>query len=85
MAGEYGRVKVTKSAIKKLKAGDIYRINYGPGNLNNMRVHILANLEEEKQIVLKYWSYRKQRWFYCVESYYYFSLLFGNRHIEKAK
>ncbi len=56
----------------KIIAGDIMRLYYGKGNVNNKRIHILYNFHDENQIAFKYWSRHKHRWIYKIEHYCFF-------------
>ncbi len=41
------------------------------------KYHVVAILEEEKHIVVKYYGKRKQWWHYEVESFYHYDSYFG--------
>ena len=51
--------------------GKSYRICYGPGNINNQRIHIRAVVDDVK-IVCRRWIRRKKRWWYDVKDFWFF-------------
>ena len=63
--------------------GNKLKIFYEKGNPNNKLIHILAVVDED-MIVYKYYGKHKQKWFYCVENYYYFFILFEQGHLSKV-
>jgi hypothetical protein len=50
----------------KLKIGDcFYEKNY-----SRYKYHVVAVLEEEEQVIFKYYGKRKQWWHYIIKSFY---------------
>jgi hypothetical protein len=51
----------------KIKVGDSFKIDYGPKNSNNKVIHIRALVDDE-YYVFRWWSKRRQRWIYDIET-----------------
>ncbi len=66
----------------KFKVGSKYRIYFGPGNLNNKTIHVLAIVDND-QIVYKHWLKHKSRWHYTVESEYLLYLFIETENIKE--
>ena len=63
-----------------LLPGNTLRIDYGPGNHNNQLIHIRAWVDGA-QIVFRWWSYKRRRWMYQIESRYYFEIRQANGYL----
>ena len=61
--------------------GKAYNINFGKGNPNNKKIHVLAVVDED-YYVCKYWQKYKQRWNYNVEHVGFLQLLYGNKYLH---
>ena len=60
---------ILKEVKNKLKVGKKYKIDYGKNNSNNKVIHIRAFVDDE-YVVYRYWSRRKNRYYYLVEWFY---------------
>lgn len=56
------------STEQTIEVGRCYCVDYGPGNVNNKTIHVLAIVEG--QYVVKWWSRGKRSCMYDVESPY---------------
>jgi hypothetical protein len=63
-----------------LGEGRVYRINYGKGNPNNSRIHLVAAVEG--QWVFKSWSRGHRSWRYAIEPLFFFELLHRSGRLQ---
>ncbi len=66
-----------------IKVGKTYKLFWYEGNINNKTIHIRAFVDD--QIVYRYWSKRKQSWYYKIDTEYFFYLLEREGVIKNKK
>lgn len=73
--------RVVGVALKKFKPGYSYRIEYSPGNCNNMKIHIRAIVDQSVAVCMV-WSRRKQYFRYQIKDLYALGVDYESRCIK---
>lgn len=74
-----GAMEYTEDFLNKIQPKKKIRLVHN--NTNSDLLHILAIVDDD-MVVVKKWGKHRQRWFYQVESLYYFWLYYENKKLK---
>jgi len=70
------------TAVTEIMVGQVWRLYYHPGNMNNKRIHVLYYYSDDA-IICRTW--KRGKWWYYLENISFFDVGIESGHLRKVE